>query len=46
MVDDFHEMDVRVVEAPGTLDLDVLAGAILAFFLALVLPRTYQSTSF
>ena len=56
MVDDLHEMDVRVVEAPGILDLGVLLtenawiviggaliGAVLAFLLALVLPRTLRA---
>lgn len=58
MADDFHEMDLRVVEEPGILDIGVLlaenawmvmgsalVGAVLAFLLALVLPRTYESTS-
>ena len=53
MVVDFHEMDVRVVEAPGIPDLGVLlmenawiviggalVGAIVAFLLSLVPPRT------
>ena len=56
MVDDLHEMDVRVVEAPGILDLGVLLtenawiviggaliGAVLAFLVALVLPRTLRA---
>jgi hypothetical protein len=58
MADDFHEMDLRVTEAPSILDMGVLlaenawmligsalAGAVLAFLLALLLPRTYESTS-
>jgi uncharacterized protein involved in exopolysaccharide biosynthesis len=58
MADDFHEMDLRVIEEPGILDMGVLlaenawmvigsalAGAVLAFLLALLLPRTYESTS-
>jgi uncharacterized protein involved in exopolysaccharide biosynthesis len=58
MADDFHEMDLRVMEEPSILDMGVLlaenawmligsalAGAVLAFLLALLLPRTYESTS-